>query len=77
MSNVWNIFLDKTGSLKTVTKNHKHNLVPSHRFQDSRHFLQSLEVPKNIINHAQRVTGPNYRDVDNPLVKIWSIRLNG
>ena len=47
-----------------------HILVPSQRYQESRHLSQSPEVPKNIIgfnNHAKRVTGPNYLVVDIPL----------
>ena len=49
---------------------HNHILVPSRRYQDSRHLLQNLKVPKSVMgfnNHAQRSTPPYYLDVDNPL----------
>ena len=45
-------------------------LVPSQRYQDSRHFLQSPKVPRNVMgfsNRAQRLTGSKYLDVDSPL----------
>ena len=55
---------------KHMPKKHKHILGPSQRYQDSRHLLQNLTVPKYVIgfsNHAQRFTGSNYLDVDSPL----------
>ena len=45
-------------------------LVPSQRYQDSRHLLQNPKVPRNVMgfsNRAQRFTGSNYLDVDSPL----------
>ena len=46
-------------------------LVPSQRYQDSRHLLQNPKVPRTVMgfnNRAQRFTGSNYLDVDSPLV---------
>ena len=58
-------------------KNYKKNiniiLVPSQRYQNSRHLLQYLKVPRNVIgisNRAQRFTGSNYLDVDSPFHKL-------
>ena len=55
-----------------MSKKHKHILVPSQRYQDSRHLSQNPTVPNYIMgfsNRAQRFTGPNYLDVDSPLPK--------
>ena len=53
-----------------MPKNHKHILVPSQRYQDSRHLLQNPTVPNYVMsfsNRAQIFTGSNYLDVDSPL----------
>ena len=45
-------------------------LVPSQRYQDSRHLLQNPKVPRRVMgfsNRAKRYTGSNYLDVDSPL----------
>ena len=55
---------------KHMPKKHKNILVPSQRYQDSRHFLQNPTVLNYVIgfsNCAQRFTGSNYLDVDSPL----------
>ena len=55
---------------KHMPKKHKHVLVPSQRYQDSRHLLQNSTVPnyvKGFSNYAQRFTGSKYLDVDSPL----------
>ena len=47
---------------KPFAKNTNIILVTSQRYQDSRHLLQNLKVPENVMgfsNHAQRFTGPN------------------
>jgi hypothetical protein len=58
---------------KTFTKKSMNIiLVPSQRYQDSRHLLQNPKVPRSVIgfsNRAQRFTGSNYLDVDSPLVR--------
>ena len=44
-------------------------LVPSQRYQDSRHLLQNPKNPRTVIgfnNCAQKFTGSNYLDVDIP-----------
>ena len=44
-------------------------LVHSQRYPDSRHILQNPKVPMDVMgfsNLAQRLTGPNYLDVDKP-----------
>ena len=54
---------------KTLTKSINIILVPSQRYQDSRHLLQNPKVPRNAMgfsNYAQRFTGSNYLDVDSP-----------
>ena len=71
MSNVWKMIQEKKEIAKHMTKKHKHILVPSHRYQDSRYLLQNQTVPNYVLgfsNRAQRFTGSNYLDVDNPLV---------
>ena len=48
-------------------------LVSSQTYQNSRHLLQNPKVPRNVMgfsNRAQRFTGPNYLDVDNPFGHI-------
>ena len=57
---------------KHMQKKHNDNLVPSQRYQDSRHLLQNPTFPNYIMgfsNRAQRFTGFNYLDVDSPLKK--------
>ena len=54
---------EKKGNSKTHAKKHKHVLVPSERYQDSRHLLQNTKVPKNVMgfsNCAQTFTHLNY-----------------
>ena len=46
-----------------MQKKHEHTLVPSQRYQDSRHLLQNPKVPKNVMgfnNRAQTFTPLNY-----------------
>ena len=73
MSNVWKIILTKEGNHKTHAKKHKHILVPSKGYQDSRHLLQNPTAPNYLIgfsNRAQRFTGSNFLDVDSPLYNV-------
>ena len=61
----------KKGNCKTHETKHKLILVPSQRYQDSRHPLQNptfLNYVMGFSNCAQRFTGSNYLDVDSPLV---------
>ena len=54
-------------------KRHKHFLVPSQRYQDSRYYLQNPTGPNYVMsfsNRAQRFTGSDYLDVDSPLKQI-------
>ena len=47
-------------------------LVPSQRYQDSRHLLQNPKVPRTVMglnNRAQRFSGSNYLDVDSPFLQ--------
>ena len=60
---------------KHMGKQHQLILVPSQRYQNSRHTLQNPKVPKNVIgfsNRAQRFTAPNYLDVDSQTAQISS-----
>ena len=62
-------FKKKKEITKHMLKRHKHILVPSQRYQDSRHLLQNptdLNYVMSFSNRAQRFTGSNYLDVDNP-----------
>ena len=62
--------ISRTNIAKHLQIKHKHTLVPSQRYQDSRHLLKNPKVPKNVMgfnNHAQRVSGSNLY-VDNPLL---------
>ena len=55
-----------------MQKKHKHMLVPSQKYQDSRHLLQNPTVPNHVMgfsNRAQRCTGSNYLDVDGPFTR--------
>ena len=59
----------KKGNLKTHEKKNNDILVPSPRYQDSRHLLQNPAFPSYVMgfsNRAQRFTGSNYLDVDSP-----------
>ena len=61
-----------------MLKKHKHILVPSQRYQDSRHLLQNPTVSKYVMgfsNRTQRFTGPNYLDVDIPFQKFNLIQI--
>ena len=52
-------------------KKHEHILVPSPRYQDSRHLLQNQKFTNYVMgfsNRAQRFTGSNYLDVDSPFM---------
>ena len=54
---------------KHMQKRHKHILVCSQRYQDSRHLLQNPTDPNYVMsfsNRAQNFTGSNYLDVDSP-----------
>ena len=83
MSNVWEMIQEKKKIEKHVTKKYKHTLVPSQRYQDSRHLLQNPAVPKYVIgfsNCAQRFTGSNYLDEDSPLLicallTLWELNI--
>ena len=70
----WKYFKKKHRIAKHMKIKHKHMLVPSWRYQDSRHLLQNPKVFKNIMgfsNHAQRSTPPYYLVVDNTFHKFW------
>jgi hypothetical protein len=59
MSNVWKMIQEKKENCKTHDKKHKHILVPSQSYQDSRHLLQNQAVPNYVMgfsNRAQRFT---------------------
>ena len=63
MSNMRKMIKEKKEIAKHMQKKHKHVLVPSERYQDSRHLLQKAKVPKNVMgfsNRAQTFTPPNY-----------------
>ena len=69
MSHMWKRIQGKKEIAKHMQKKHKHILVPSQRYQDSRHLLQNPTVPNYVMgfsNRAQRFTGSNYLDVDSP-----------
>ena len=69
MSNAWKMIQEKKEMAKHMQKRHKYILVPSQRYQDSRHLLQNPTVPNNVVsfnNRAQRFTGSNYLDVESP-----------
>ena len=54
-------------------------LLPSQRYQDSRHLLQNPKGPRSVMgfsNCEQRFTGSNYFDVDSPLLKLKFIKKN-
>ena len=54
----------------TCKKNHKHILIPSQRYQESRNLLLNPKVPKNVMgfsNRAQTFTPLNYLSWDSPL----------
>ena len=58
---------------KTISKHkerkHRHILVPSQRYQHSKHLLQDPTVPNYAIgfsNRAKIFTGPKYLNVDCP-----------
>ena len=65
--------------LKHVQKKHNGILIPSQRYQESRHLLQNPTFPNYVMgfsNRAQRFTWYNYLDVDSPfefvdMTKIW------
>ena len=70
MSHLWRKVQDETVDEKAFAKNANIILVPSQRYQDSRHLLQNNKVSRNVMYfsyRAQRFTGSNYLDVDNPL----------
>ena len=69
MSNVWKIIQEKKEISKHMQKKHDDILVPSQRYQGSRHLLQNPTFPSYVMgfsNRAQRFTGSNYLDVDSP-----------
>ena len=60
---------ERKGDRKHMQKRHEHILVSSQRYQDSGYVLQNPTGPNYVMsfnNHAQRFTGSNYLDVDNP-----------
>ena len=85
MSTVWKMIQEEKKKIaKHMPKKHKHILVPSQRYHDSRHLLQNPTVPNFVTgfsNRAQRFTGSNYLDVDSPLpyyadfkcCQIWNV----
>ena len=78
MLNVWKMIQEKKLNRITFAKKHKHILVPSQRYQDSRHLLQNPTVPNYVIgfsNCAQRFTGSNYLDVDSPFTFFKLVKL--
>ena len=69
MSNVWKMIQEKEEISNQMRKQHNDILVPSQRYQDSRHLLQNPTYPNYVMgfsNRAQRFTGYNYLDVDSP-----------
>ena len=57
---------------KHMRKKHNDTLVPSQRYQNSRHLLQNPTFARYVmgfINRAQRFTGSNYLDVESPFTK--------
>ena len=73
MSHLWKKVQEELVHEKNINKKSINIImVLSQRYQDSRNLLQYPKVPKNVMgfnNHAQRVTQPNYLDIDNPLSK--------
>ena len=71
MSHFWNKLQDEMADEKNIYKKSMNFiLVPSQRYQDSRHLLKNPKVPRSVMgfsNRAQRFTGSNYLDVDSPL----------
>ena len=65
MSNVWKRIQEKKRKIsKHMQKKHNDILVPSQRYQDSRHLLQNPTFPYYVMgfsNRAQRFTGSNLR----------------
>ena len=63
MSHLWKTVQDKMVDEKNIYKKSINIiLVPSQRYQDSRHLLQNPKVSRNVMgfsNRAQRYTGPN------------------
>ena len=70
MSHLWKKVQDEMVDEKNINKKSiSIVLVPSQRYQDSRHLLQNPTVPNYVMsfsNRAQRFTGSNYLDVDSP-----------
>ena len=69
LSNVWKRIQEKKEISKHMQKKHNDILVPSQRYQDSRHLLQNPTIPNFVMgfsNRTQRFTGSNYLDVDSP-----------
>ena len=76
MSHLWKKVQEEMVDEKNINKKSINIiLVPSQRYQDSRHLLQNPKVPRNLMgfsNRAQRFTGSNYLDVDSPFQKKCS-----
>ena len=74
MSHLWKKVQDEIVYKKTLTKKSKNIiLVPSQRYQDSRHLLKKPKVARNVMgfsNRTQRFTGSNNLDGDSPLDNI-------
>ena len=71
MSRLWKKVQDEMVDDKILAKKHNFFLGPSRRYQDSRHILRNPKLPRNVMGFSyrtQRFTGPNYMDVDNPLL---------
>ena len=63
MSHLWKKVQDEKVDEKILSKNINNILVPSQRYQDSRHLLQNPKVPRNVMgfsNRAQTFTPLNY-----------------
>ena len=59
-----------------MQKKHNGILIPSQRYQESRHLLQNPTFPNYVMgfsNRAQRFTGSNYLGVDSPFNKQFSL----
>ena len=77
MSHLWNKVQDEMVDEKNIYKKTINIiLVPSQRYQVSRHLLQSPKGPRIVMdfsNRAQRFTGSNYLDVDSPFSEVSNL----
>ena len=54
MSNTWKIIQEKKEISKHMQKRHKHILVSSQRYKDSRHLLQNPTDPNYVMSFSNR-----------------------